>query len=77
MNLQEVEARVDELRELGTYWGEARAQWLESCIECGVEDGEQYGDCNLYDLEQRAHFWAMNLYNDCGEEWLALAMDRC
>ncbi len=76
MNLHEVEQRVDELRDEGTNWGEARAQWLESCLECGVEEGEQYGECDLDELERRAYFWAMNLHNDCGYEWLALAVEE-
>ncbi len=76
MNLQQVEQRVAELYAEGTMWGEARAQWLESCLECGVEEGEQYADCDLSSLEQRAYYWAENLYNDTGAEWLEQAINE-
>ena len=73
MDYRECEQRVKELYAEGTMWGEARAQWLESCLECPEE---QYADSDLEELEKRAYFWAKNLYSDCGYEWLAQAMDE-
>ena len=70
------ENRVKELYAEGTMWGEARAQWLDSCLECGDEHGWQYADSDLQELENRAYFWAQNLYRDCGYDWLAQAMDE-
>ena len=72
MNITECEKRVEELYAEGTMWAEARAQWLESCLECG----DQYEDDDLDDLESRAYFWAQNLYSDTGAEWLAKAMEE-
>lgn len=72
MDFRECEKRVAELYAMKTMWGEARAQWLESCLECG----DQYADSDLDELESRAYFWAQNMYSDCGYEWLAQAMEE-
>ena len=72
MTITECQQRVDELYALGTMWGEARAQWLESCLECD----DQYLDCDLEALEKRAYFWAQNMYSDGGDDWLRQAMDE-
>jgi len=68
--------RVSELYAEGTMWAEARGQWLASCLECEDENGWQYADCELDQLERRAYFWAQNLYSDCGYDWLAQAMEE-
>ncbi len=64
--------RVAELYAEGSLWAEARAQWLESCLECA----EQYDGQDLDDLEYRARFWLQNMYSDCGYEWMRKAMDE-
>ncbi len=71
MNITECEKRVEELYAEGTMWAEARAQWLESCLEWGLDQ-----DADLDDLESGAYFWAQDLYSDTGAEWLAKAMEE-
>ena len=70
--VESCEQRVAELYAEGSLWGEARAQWLESCLEC--ED--QYLGQDLDDLEGRAYFWLQNMYHDCGYEWMEKALNE-
>ena len=56
----------------GDMGSEAKAQWLESCLE-SPEDYDY--DSLMDDLTHDAHHWAEQLYNDCQYPWLAAAME--
>ena len=52
-------------------FAEAKAQWLESCLECA--DDYDY-DKLMNELDGDAHHWAEQCYRDSGYEWMYKAV---
>ena len=70
MNYQrEAEKMVVDWRSLGTMWGEARAQRMESWLECDPEDLDW--DDILSDTHGDTLYWLEQVMNDCDEEELS------
>ena len=54
-------------------FAEAKAQWLESCLECA----DQYDyDELMADLDGDARYWAEQNYRDSGYEWMYRAVKQ-
>ena len=81
--LERIAELEQESREENDMWAEARAQWLQSCWECG----DQYLDGDLDDLENDAHFWLDNMITGCDDKpelepggiyhWMKVAQEQC
>ena len=54
-------------------FSEAKAQWLESCLESA--DDYDY-ETLMNDLDVDAHHWAEQCYRDCGYEWMYKAVKQ-
>ena len=63
----------DESRTEDNMFSEAKAQWLESCLE---SPGDYDYVTLMGHLDGDAAHWAEQLYNDCGYEWLYKAVKQ-